>query len=179
MPEVTAFAMVGPVDAGYGGFSPLHLLRLEENDRPAWMLTDLHDQSKRPRVLIPAHGERTLMDGLLLVGLAAVADESLIAAAEELGVDAPPAGSNWPIGKASTGSTSCWARHCATALSCTWRWSRGRPSPARWMTSSGWVYATASSCRLGSTRPKNTPSWHRGAAVSATPRPLHSRSTRR
>ena len=87
MPEVTAFAMVGALDRWPGGFTPLHLLRLEENDRPAWILTDLHDELAAPRVLIPSREERILVDGLLLVGLAAAAEQTLLAAAAEFGVD--------------------------------------------------------------------------------------------
>jgi len=79
MATITATILVGTAHQNHGGIAPTHQLLLSENSRPSWTLHALH--SRQPLAVWIPTVEDMLEDGLLLVGLLALRNAELVAAA--------------------------------------------------------------------------------------------------
>lgn len=81
MSSVTAQILVGVAHQNHGGIIPFHQMFLRENSRPSWTLTCLDESAGEPPVTWIPSIEHMLEDGLLMIGLYLVKDESLRAVA--------------------------------------------------------------------------------------------------
>ncbi len=90
MGTITAQILVGMSDTWHSGINPIHQLFLSENDRPAWILTQIplfaeSDKEKSERITWIPTVEHMLEDGLLLAALHAVRDPELKQEADRIG----------------------------------------------------------------------------------------------
>ena len=91
MATMTAQILVGNSHKHSGGLIPLHQVWLSENDRPALVLQALSQAGEKPEVAgdvvwIPSGGNM-LDDAMLLIGIHAIRDESLLEVARKCGLD--------------------------------------------------------------------------------------------
>lgn len=91
MSHVTAHMLVGTAHTHHGGINPLHQLFLRENSRPVWVLTCLNEEAGEPPVTWIPSIEHILEDGLLMIGLYLLKDETLRGLAGDV-LDSPADG---------------------------------------------------------------------------------------
>lgn len=83
MGTYTASILVGKEDIYHGGIIPTHQLFLSENDKPAWVLTEMDSENRSSRkiVWVPTL-ENMLEDALLMVAIYVLKDKEVVEKAE-------------------------------------------------------------------------------------------------